>query len=406
MTTPSTKSAEALPELPPRDGDWAGDDWFTIDTLQAYGQACILADRTARAADPVQSVEEIAGVNMPRLLRNLEESSHNENSAELACRCDDCYAVIKALLAARPSAAVSVPDGETTTFDAQRLRRLVALAGLAPGSMPEDDSVLLSCLGTVLGMACHAIETRLAAACTSAAQVAVPEGHVLVTKSWRDMALRTSQQNFGAAIASIANPWEQAVLDACCVANVDFIEGEPRQNIERLISMHVQIALDPAVSAQAEPVSQSGAGEFCWSCKKPYTAEQRLDADGNCPHCNVEIELYEEDATPAAVTAPDLSAAGRDVLAERRRQVSAEGWTPQHDDNCTKYELPWAAVCYALTHNMTTPTNLPASWPWAGKWWKPTTERRNLIKAGALILAEIERLDRAALHSQSKGEAQ
>ena len=28
--------------------------------------------------------------------------------------------------------------------------------------------------------------------------------------------------------------------------------------------------------------------------------------------------------------------------------------------------------------------------------WQPTTSRRDLVKAGALVLAEIERLDRAA----------
>jgi hypothetical protein len=36
-------------------------------------------------------------------------------------------------------------------------------------------------------------------------------------------------------------------------------------------------------------------------------------------------------------------------------------------------------------------------WPWDLKWWKPTTPRRDLVKAAALIVAEIERLDRAAL---------
>lgn len=39
----------------------------------------------------------------------------------------------------------------------------------------------------------------------------------------------------------------------------------------------------------------------------------------------------------------------------------------------------------------------PRNWPWHRVWWKPSTRRRNLVKAGALILAEIERLDRAAI---------
>jgi hypothetical protein len=37
----------------------------------------------------------------------------------------------------------------------------------------------------------------------------------------------------------------------------------------------------------------------------------------------------------------------------------------------------------------------PARWPWSQDWWKPTNPRRDLVKAGALIAAEIERLDRA-----------
>ena len=38
----------------------------------------------------------------------------------------------------------------------------------------------------------------------------------------------------------------------------------------------------------------------------------------------------------------------------------------------------------------------PFGWPWSHDWWKPTNPRRDLVKAGALILAEIERLDRMA----------
>lgn len=33
-------------------------------------------------------------------------------------------------------------------------------------------------------------------------------------------------------------------------------------------------------------------------------------------------------------------------------------------------------------------------WPWSREWWKPKNPRRDLVKAGALIVAEIERLDR------------
>lgn len=98
--------------------------------------------------------------------------------------------------------------------------------------------------------------------------------------------------------------------------------------------------------------------------------------------------------------AGDLAA--RDVLAERARQVSAEGWTPEHDDTHDKNELSRAAACYALegaapyTGLGIDVTREWANIGWSWAWWKPKDRRRNLVKAGALILAEIERLDRAA----------
>jgi len=35
-------------------------------------------------------------------------------------------------------------------------------------------------------------------------------------------------------------------------------------------------------------------------------------------------------------------------------------------------------------------------WPWNMVWWKPKNYRRDLVKAAALLVAEIERLDRKA----------
>ena len=94
----------------------------------------------------------------------------------------------------------------------------------------------------------------------------------------------------------------------------------------------------------------------------------------------------------------DLSKAAIDVLAERQRQQAVEGWTPEHDDEHNCGELAMAAVCYI---NETGAVNRnggkPWGWPLDSSWWKPDDRRRNLVKAGALILAEIERLDRAGL---------
>jgi hypothetical protein len=99
--------------------------------------------------------------------------------------------------------------------------------------------------------------------------------------------------------------------------------------------------------------------------------------------------------------------AAMDVLVERQRQIEAEGWTPEHDDHHHNGELAAAAACYASPHRafkavqgvgrgyapLTTYRDL---WPWRDEWWKPKERRRDLVRAAALTLAEIERLDRAA----------
>lgn len=85
-----------------------------------------------------------------------------------------------------------------------------------------------------------------------------------------------------------------------------------------------------------------------------------------------------------------------EIVAERSRQISSEGWTPEHDDANTHNEMPLAAACYAIGDIRA--AAFYKIWPeqWDVKWWKPTNRRRDLVKAGALIVAEIERLDRAA----------
>ncbi|WAG77026.1 hypothetical protein LMK08_16755 [Metapseudomonas furukawaii] len=85
--------------------------------------------------------------------------------------------------------------------------------------------------------------------------------------------------------------------------------------------------------------------------------------------------------------------AARDVLAERRRQVEAEGWTPEHDDEHNGGQLARGAAAYAAQAGGVDGDVL---FPWSENWWKPCEPRRMLVKAGALILAEIERLDRSA----------
>ena len=115
-------------------------------------------------------------------------------------------------------------------------------------------------------------------------------------------------------------------------------------------------------------------------------------------------------APPTASAQKGLNDAARDVIAERQRQVEKEGWTPEHDDGANDVAaMADAAACYAmhagqvLAQAYCTRCLKPHRlWPWDARWWKPTTPRRDLVKAGALILAEIERIDRALLR-ESEG---
>ena len=95
-----------------------------------------------------------------------------------------------------------------------------------------------------------------------------------------------------------------------------------------------------------------------------------------------------------------------EIAAERRRQIEVEGWGPEHDDEHDEGEMAFAAACYAISGGV--PENqrgksdrliaaIQFVWPtqWEWKWWKPKDRRRDLIRAAALIVAEIERLDRS-----------
>jgi hypothetical protein len=99
------------------------------------------------------------------------------------------------------------------------------------------------------------------------------------------------------------------------------------------------------------------------------------------------------------------------IAAERRRHVEQEGWTPAHDDEHDCGEMIDAAVCYAERAGEGMGgqpwedwmDSVPNGWPWSPDWWNPEPRKgkpnldqqiRNLVKAGALIAAEIDRVKR------------
>jgi len=108
-----------------------------------------------------------------------------------------------------------------------------------------------------------------------------------------------------------------------------------------------------------------------------------------------------------------------EIAAERKRQGEVERFRAAHDDEHVHGELARAGACYAMvagaaaavmaergeTRELShySDTSAPKGvWPWAKKWWKPKTRRHDLVGAAALIVAEIERLDRLAGNHEVK----
>jgi len=110
-----------------------------------------------------------------------------------------------------------------------------------------------------------------------------------------------------------------------------------------------------------------------------------------------------------------MSEGAQRIAAERQRQLEMEKWTPEHDDEHDGDEIALAAACYAtpvrhrkmVRHSTAAPGMFPDRgdafwlepelWPWEGEFKPAPTDRiRELVKAGALLAAEIDRLLRKA----------
>lgn len=87
------------------------------------------------------------------------------------------------------------------------------------------------------------------------------------------------------------------------------------------------------------------------------------------------------------------------IAAERKRQIEVEGWTPEHDDQHNCRELALAAVAYIEHYLAPDCPSPPWTYPvnWDRKWWKPSPDpQRDIVKACALLAAELDRLQRKA----------
>ncbi|HHN2095679.1 TPA: hypothetical protein ACRNYL_001159 [Pseudomonas aeruginosa] len=154
----------------------------------------------------------------------------------------------------------------------------------------------------------------------------------------------------------------------------------------------VTVSRDQVINEMPDFLFEALCSKFC-NCEPV--------GETNVVECSCD-EYAEEFKLLAAAPGNSVPQAWLDVQAERRRQITAEGWTPEHDDEHADGQMAQAAGCYAL-HAGGIGTDWPDGrqngaalfWPWDKDSWKPTTPRRDLVKACALALAEIERLDRA-----------
>lgn len=89
------------------------------------------------------------------------------------------------------------------------------------------------------------------------------------------------------------------------------------------------------------------------------------------------------------------------VTLERGRQIFGKGYDPAHDDDHAGAELAAAAACYAAGGEVSVDGR--RLWPWPGEPAPSAAvaELRRLAIAGALLLAEIERLLRAGADPQT-----
>ncbi|MBI8156443.1 hypothetical protein JEY43_08010 [Pseudomonas aeruginosa] len=269
------------------------------------------------------------------------------------------------------------------------------------------------------------------------------DGHEVYAKSVADVEAKLAadgdriedlELKLHAALARVAELERQEP-----VATVAKVPGEDWNSLDfhrDLQDMQPGTKLYAAPVAQAQHSVPDGASDLCRFLAKLYCeldglrystaklpAEQIADAlifkwpvlQGARNQLNIKRiseQPYDESKLHSAIAAMLAAAPGKevpqawlDVQAERRRQVEAEGWTPEHDDQHADGQMAVAAGYYALACGFPHERDIalghvPQYWPWDARWWKPKDARSNLVRSCALALAEIERLDRACI-SQS-----
>lgn len=194
-----------------------------------------------------------------------------------------------------------------------------------------------------------------------------------------------------------------------------------RTPVELRAALARTTTLDDRTALVAEIVGHPDFAGCCAGCMVPLFrtdhVEVWLDGEVSCQRGdNVPgLPSFNPDEPRSWPDAPCYRAGGpmEEIMGERARQVDVEGFGPRHDDEHRRGEIGRAAQAYFHTARRALACAarrgvalsdggygcLPphAAWPkeWHRRWWKPKNPRRDLVRAGALALAERDRLSRA-----------
>lgn len=87
-----------------------------------------------------------------------------------------------------------------------------------------------------------------------------------------------------------------------------------------------------------------------------------------------------------------LTTSGAELIAqERKRQIEEEGYDSKHDEGVTSGELMRAAEAYLDSAEGYSFYSFSKVWPWDKGYFKPKGVKRDLVRAGALIAAAIDK---------------
>lgn len=161
----------------------------------------------------------------------------------------------------------------------------------------------------------------------------------------------------------------------------------------------------PAALEQVAPIASDTAADVAaLATALPVTADGQLVVPSELVKPLESYEVSSPAAGGSALSVEDdddpqawygLQRAVSDVAIERVRQVQGEGFAVERDDAHTNGQLARAAYCYLIPAAGLPRIRQTLHWPFHPAWLKPGAVRADLVKAAALIVAEIERLDRA-----------